>query len=135
MLICPDILVQKHIQIYLTINWGIYVCCLCVCLSVCMCVCLSVRLYVSTVLNGSSPSLERNLLRVMTRSVGYIVCVCMQRARVRVQCALINRVHMLHETNYRQRFIYRHCVLNSHVYSKRSNGFSQNVLGTYYYSP
>jgi hypothetical protein len=69
----------------------------------------------------------------MTRSVGYIVCVCTQR--VRVQYARINRVRMLHETNYRQRFIYRHCVLNSHVYSKRPNGFSPNMLGTYYYSP
>jgi hypothetical protein len=34
---------------YLTINWGI---------SVCLSVCLCVRLYVSTVLNGSSPNLE-----------------------------------------------------------------------------
>jgi hypothetical protein len=102
---------------------------------VCLCVCLSVRLYVSTVLNGSSPSLEGNLLRIMTRSVGYILCVCTQRARVRVLCARINRVRMLHATNYRQRFIYRHCVLNGHVYSKRSNGFSPNMLGTYYYSP
>jgi hypothetical protein len=54
---------------------------------------------------------------------------------VRVQCARINRVRLLHETIYRQRFIYHHCVLNSHVYSKRSNGFSPNLLGTYYYSP
>jgi hypothetical protein len=53
--------------INLTINWG---------MSVCVSVCLRVRLYVSTVLNGSSPSLEENLLRVMTRSVGYIFCVC-----------------------------------------------------------
>jgi hypothetical protein len=68
----------------------------CVCLSLCLCVCLSVRLYVSTVLNGSTPSLEETLLRVMTRSVGYIACVCTQRARVRVQCACINRVRMLH---------------------------------------
>jgi hypothetical protein len=114
------------ILLYLTINWGI---------SVCVCVCLSVRLYVSTVLNGSSPSLEENILLVMTRSVGYICCVCTQRARVRVQRAQLNRVRMLHEANYRQRFIYRHCVLNSHVYSKWSNGLSPNVLGTYYYSP
>jgi hypothetical protein len=68
-----------------------------VCVSVCLCVCVSVRLYVSTVLNGSSPSLEETLLRVMTRSVGYILCVCTQRARLRVQCARINRVRMLHE--------------------------------------
>jgi hypothetical protein len=102
---------------------------------VCVSVCLSVRLYVSTVLNESSPSLEGNLLRVMTRSVGNIFCVCTQRARVPVQCARLNRVRMLHETNYRQRFIYRHCVLNSHVYSKQSKGFSPNLLGTYYNSP
>jgi hypothetical protein len=69
---------------------------LCVCVCVSVCVCLSVRLYVSTVLNGSSPSLEGNLLRVMTRSVGYIVCVCTQRARVRMQCAHINRMRVLH---------------------------------------
>jgi hypothetical protein len=37
------------LNVYLTINWGLYVC---------MCVCLSVRLYVSTGLNGSSPNLE-----------------------------------------------------------------------------
>jgi hypothetical protein len=70
----------------------------------------------------------------MTRSVGYIFCVCTELVPVRVPCARINRVRMLHETNYRQRFIYRHCVLNSHVYSKRSNRFSPNLLWTYYYS-
>jgi hypothetical protein len=32
--------------------------CVCVCLCVCVCVCLFVRLYVSTVLNGSSPNEE-----------------------------------------------------------------------------
>jgi hypothetical protein len=66
---------------------------LCVCVCVCVSVCMSVRLYVSTVLNGSSPSLEGNLLRVMTLSV---LCVCMQRAGGRVQCARINRVRLLH---------------------------------------
>jgi hypothetical protein len=53
----------KTNHIYLTINWGIYVCvsvCLSVCVYVCVsvCVCVSVRLYVSTFLNGSSSNLE-----------------------------------------------------------------------------
>jgi hypothetical protein len=41
----------------------------------------------------------------MTRSMGYICGVRTQRTRVRVQCARINRVRMLRETNYRQRLI------------------------------
>jgi hypothetical protein len=124
---------------------GEFMCvCLCVCVSVCLCVCVSVCLCVCLCVcpairfHSSQRIFSKfggNHLRVMTRSVGYICCVCTQRARVRVQCPCINRVHMLHETNYRQWFIYRHCVLNSHVYSKRSNGFSSNLLGTYYYSP
>jgi hypothetical protein len=114
---------------YLTINWGMYVC---VCLSVCLSVCPAIRFHISQRIFSKFGG---NLLRVMTRSVGYTCCVCTQRARMRMQCARINRVRMLHETNYRHRFIYRHCVLNSDVYSKRSNGFSPNLLGTYYYSP
>jgi hypothetical protein len=90
-----------------------------VCVCVCVSVCPAIRFHISRRIFSKFGG---NLLQDMTRSVGYIVCVCTQRARVRVQCARINRVRILHEINYRQRFIYRHCVLNSHVYSKRSNG-------------
>jgi hypothetical protein len=73
----------------LTINWGISVC-LCVCVSVCP----AIRFHISQRIFSKFGG---NLLRVMTRSVGYILCVCTQRARVRKQCARINRVRMLHE--------------------------------------
>jgi hypothetical protein len=131
--VCIIHIFQHTISYYLTINWGIYVCvCVCVCMSVCLCVCPAICVHSSQRIFSKC---RGNLLRVMTHSVGYICCVCTQRARVRVQCARINRMRMLHETNYLQRFIYRHCVLNRHIYSKRSNGFSPNLLGTYYYSP
>jgi hypothetical protein len=48
-----------------------------------------------------------------------------------LECARINRVRMLHETNYRQRCIYRHCVLNSHVLQtveRILSKFAGNVL-------
>jgi hypothetical protein len=67
--------------------------CVSVCLSVCLSVCPAIRFHIS---QRIFPKLGGNLLRVMTRSVGYIVCVCTQRARVRVKCARINRVLMLH---------------------------------------
>jgi hypothetical protein len=51
-----------------------------------MSVCVCVQLYISAFLNGSSP----NIPWVMTRLVGYIFCVCTQRARVRAK-----RVHSL----------------------------------------
>jgi hypothetical protein len=63
-----------------------------VCVSVCVSVCPAIRFYISQRIYSKFGG---NLLRVMPRSVGYIVCVCTQRARVRVQCARINRVRML----------------------------------------
>jgi hypothetical protein len=55
-----------------------------VCVSVCLCVCLSVRLYVSTVLNGSSPNLEGTFYGHDTFR-GLYMFMCTQRARVRVR--------------------------------------------------
>jgi hypothetical protein len=100
--------------------------CVCVCVSVCVCPAIrfqsSQRIFSKF---GGKPSTGHDTFRWL-----YMLCVHATRA----QCARINRVRMLHENNCRQRFIYCHCVLNSHVYSKRSNGFSPNLLGTYYYS-
>jgi hypothetical protein len=52
---------------------------------VCMCVCLSVRPDHSS--QRIYSKFGGNLLRVMTRSVGYIFCVCTQRVRVRAKHA------------------------------------------------
>jgi hypothetical protein len=89
---------------------------------VCVCVCLS---------GYTFPQFSTDLLQMLMKpSTGhdtfrglYILCV-----HATLQCAHINRMRMLHETNYRQRFIYRQRVLNSHAYSKLSNGFSPNLL-------
>jgi hypothetical protein len=67
--------------------------CVCVCVCVCVSVCPAIRFHSSQRIFSKFGG---NLLRIMTRSVGYIFCVCTQRARVRMQCARINRVHMLH---------------------------------------
>jgi hypothetical protein len=106
--------------------------CLSVCLSVCLCVCPAIRFHSSQRIFSKfvgKPSTGHDTFRGLN-----MLCVHATRARARA-VARINRVRMLHKTNYRQRFMYRHCVLNSHVYSKRYNGFSPNLLGTYYYSP
>jgi hypothetical protein len=66
---------------------------MCVCLCVCVSVCPAIRFHSS---QQTFSTFGGNLLRVMTRSVGYICCVCTQHARVRVQCARIHRVRMLH---------------------------------------
>jgi hypothetical protein len=63
-----------------------------VCVSVCVSVCPAIRFHISQRIFSKFGG---NLLRVMTRSVGYIFCVCTQRSRVRVQCACITRVRML----------------------------------------
>jgi hypothetical protein len=55
------------------------------------CVCPAIRFHISQRIFSKFGG---NLLRVMTHSVGYILCVCTQR--VRVQWARNNRVRMLH---------------------------------------
>jgi hypothetical protein len=65
----------------LTINWVMYVC---VCVSVCLSVCPAMRFHISQRILSK---LGRNRLRVMTRGVGYMLCVCTQRARVRAKSA------------------------------------------------
>jgi hypothetical protein len=74
------LLVQIN-NIHLTINWGMYVCvsvCLSVCMSVCSSVCPAIRFHSSQRIFSKFGG---NLLRVMTRGVGYILCVRTQRAR------------------------------------------------------
>jgi hypothetical protein len=72
---------------YLTIK-----CLISVCLCVCVSVCVSGYTFpqFSTIFSkfGGKPSTGHYTFR------GYIVCVCTQRARVRVQCACINRVRI-----------------------------------------
>jgi hypothetical protein len=73
-----------HTYIYLTIHWGISVC-VSVCLYVCLCVCASVRLYVSTVLNGSSKHLEGTFYGSW-HVPWAIYCLCAHNARA---CACV----------------------------------------------
>jgi hypothetical protein len=93
---------------------------------VCLCVCPAIRFHSSQRIFskfGGKPSTGYDTFRGL-----YILCVHATPACARAVRMYEPRAHVA----YRQRFIYRHCVLNNHVYSKRSNGFSPNLLGTYY---
>jgi hypothetical protein len=65
---------------------GNFCVCVSVCLSVCLCVCPAIRFHSS---QRIFTKFGGNLLRVMTRSVGYIFRVCTQRARVRTKRARV----------------------------------------------
>jgi hypothetical protein len=52
--------------------------CLCVCACVCLCVCPAIRFHISQRIFSK---FVVNILLVMTRCMGYTLCVCTQRAR------------------------------------------------------